>query len=214
MKKAFEDRFMTLVKICGITNLEDALCAVDAGAGALGFNFYSPSPRYLDPVSAREIIEKLPKRVLTVGVFVNEERERLKSIATEASVSALQLHGDESPEYCAELNDWYVIKAFTVGVDFEVNGAIDYPVRAWMVDAHHKTLRGGTGLISDWTVAKSIRELGRPLFLAGGLSPDNVREAIAVVKPYAVDACSALEDSPGKKNHGRVAEFVRAVNEG
>jgi len=204
---------MTLVKICGITNLEDALFAVDAGAGALGFNFYSPSPRYIDPVSAREIIEKLPKRVLTVGVFVNEERERLKSMATEARVTALQLHGDESPEYCAELRDWYVVKAFSVGEDFDASVVVDYPVKAVMIDARHKTLRGGTGLLSDWSVAKRIRELGKPLFLAGGLSPDNVREAITVVKPYAVDACSALEEKPGKKNHKSVEAFVRAAQE-
>ena len=105
---------MTLVKICGITNLEDALCAVDAGAGALGFNFYEPSPRYIDPVRAREIIEKVPKRILTVGVFVNDDRERLKSIALKAGVTALQLHGDESPQYCAELKEWYLIKAFSI----------------------------------------------------------------------------------------------------
>jgi len=204
---------MTLVKICGITNLEDALCAVDAGAGALGFNFYSPSPRYVDPENAREIIEKLPKRVLTVGVFVNEERERLKSIATEAGVAALQLHGDESSEYCAELRDWYVIKAFCVGEDFDPSVVVDYPVKAVMIDARHKTLRGGTGLLSDWSVAKRIRELGKPLFLAGGLSPHNVREAITVVKPYAVDACSALEEQAGKKNHKSVEAFVRAAQE-
>ena len=204
---------MTLVKICGITNLEDALCAVDAGAGALGFNFYSPSPRYVDPENAREIIEKLPKRVLTVGVFVNEERERLKSIATEAGVAALQLHGDESSEYCAELRDWYLIKAFCVGEDFDPSVVVDYPVKAVMIDARHKTLRGGTGLLSDWSVAKRIRELGKPLFLAGGLSPHNVREAITVVKPYAVDACSALEEQAGKKNHKSVEAFMRAAQE-
>jgi len=204
---------MTLVKICGITNLEDALCAVDAGAGALGFNFYSPSRRYVDPENAREIIERLPKRVLTVGVFVNEERERLKSIATEAGVAALQLHGDESSEYCAELRDWYVIKAFCVGEDFDPSVVVDYPVKAVMIDARHKTLRGGTGLLSDWSVAKRIRELGKPLFLAGGLSPHNVREAITVVKPYAVDACSALEEQAGKKNHKSVEAFVRAAQE-
>jgi len=204
---------MTLVKICGITNLEDALCAVDAGAGALGFNFYSPSPRYIDPENVREIIEKLPKRVLTVGVFVNEEPERLKSIASRAGVTALQLHGDESAEYCAEFRDWYVIKAFSVGEDFDASVVLDYPLRAVMIDARHKTLRGGTGLLSDWSVARRIRELGKPLFLAGGLSPDNVREAIAVVKPYAVDACSALEEQAGKKNHKSVEAFVRAAQE-
>jgi phosphoribosylanthranilate isomerase len=204
---------MTLVKICGITNFEDALFAVDAGAGALGFNFYQPSPRYIDPASAREIIEKLPKRVLTVGVFVNEECERVKAVATEAGVTALQLHGDESPQYCATLKEWYVIKAFSVGEDFNPNVALDYPVKAVMIDARHKTLRGGTGLLSDWSIAKRIRELGKPLFLAGGLSPDNVREAITVVKPYAVDACSALEETAGKKNHKSVEAFVKAAQE-
>src|SRR5215813_6813608 len=106
---------MTFIKICGITNLADALCAVDAGAAALGFNFYRPSPRYIDPATAREIIEKLPKRVLTLGVFVNEEIESVKSIAIQAGVTALQLHGDESPQYCAELKEWYLLKAFSVG---------------------------------------------------------------------------------------------------
>ena len=204
---------MTLVKICGITNLEDALCAVDAGAAALGFNFYRPSPRYIEPSIAREIIEKLPERVLTVGVFVNEEIERVQSVATEAGVAGLQLHGDESPQYCAELKEWYVIKAFSVGDDFNANAVLDYPVKAVMIDARHKTLRGGTGLLSEWSIAKRIRELGKPLFLAGGLSPDNVREAISVVKPYAVDACSALEERPGKKNQQRVEEFVKVVQE-
>jgi len=204
---------MTLVKICGITNLEDALSAVNAGAGALGFNFYEPSPRYIDPVKAREIIEKVPKQVLTVGVFVNEERERLQSIALEAGVTALQLHGDESPQYCAELKEWYLIKAFSVGDDFDPGVVVDYPVKAVMIDARHKTLRGGTGLLSDWSIARRIRGLGKPLFLAGGLSPDNVREAITVVKPYAVDACSALEESPGKKNHERMRAFFKAIQE-
>jgi phosphoribosylanthranilate isomerase len=204
---------MTLVKICGITNLDDALCAVEAGAGALGFNFYKPSPRYIDPASAREIVEQLTGRVLTVGVFVNEESEQLKSIAREAGIAALQLHGDESKQYCRELNDWYAIKVFAVGEDFNMNEAVDYPVEAVMVDARHKSLRGGTGLLSDWSVAKRIRESGKPLFLAGGLSPDNVREAITVVKPYAVDACSLLEDAPGKKNHKRMQDFLKAVQE-
>jgi phosphoribosylanthranilate isomerase len=204
---------MTLVKICGITNLEDALCAVDAGAGALGFNFYKKSPRYIQPELAREIIENLPKRVLTVGVFVNEHREELNSIAKEAGVTALQLHGDESPQYCADLSDWYVIKAFSVANDFNVKAVLDYRVKAVMVDARHATLRGGTGLIADWSTAKRIRELEVPLFLAGGLSPDNVREAIAVVKPYAVDACSALEERPGKKNQRRLQELLKAAQE-
>jgi len=204
---------MTLVKICGITNLEDALCAVDAGAGALGFNFYRKSPRYIEPELAREIIANLPNRVLTVGVFVNEDQGHVNSIAKEAGVSALQLHGDESPRYCADLSDWYLIKVFSVTDDFNINNVLDYRVKAVMVDARHTTLRGGTGLLANWSLAKRIRELAVPLFLAGGLSPDNVREAIAVVKPYAVDACSALEERPGKKNLRRLREFLKAVQE-
>jgi len=204
---------MTLVKICGITNLEDASSAVDAGAEALGFNFYEPSPRYIDPAKAREIIENLPKRVLTIGVFVNEDRERMQAIATQAGVTGLQLHGDEPPQYCEELKEWYVIKTFSVGDDFNAEAAVDYPVKAVMIDARHETLRGGTGLLSDWSIAKRIQELGKPLFLAGGLSPDNVREAISVVKPYAVDACSALEERPGKKNHQRMRAFFKAIQE-
>jgi phosphoribosylanthranilate isomerase len=146
-------------------------------------------------------------------VFVNEESEQLKAVAMEAGVAALQLHGDESPQYCAQLKEWYLIKTFSVGEDFNADAALDYPVKAVMIDARHKTLRGGTGLLSDWSIAKRIRELGKPLFLAGGLSPDNVREAITVVKPYAVDACSALEERPGKKNHERMRAFLRAIQE-
>jgi phosphoribosylanthranilate isomerase len=202
---------MTIVKICGITNLEDALAAVDAGAGALGFNFYRASPRFIEPASARLIIEKLPKNIMTVGVFVNEEKERVRALATQAGVTALQLHGDESPQYCAEFKEWYVIKTFSVGGDFNADAAVEYPVKAVMIDARYETLRGGTGLLSDWSIAKRIRELGKPLFLAGGLSPDNVREAINIVKPYAVDACSALEETPGRKNWKSVEAFVRAV---
>ena len=144
---------------------------------------------------------------------MNDDRERLKSIALKAGVTALQLHGDESPQYCAELKEWYLIKAFSVGDDFDPSLVVDYPVKAVMIDSRHKTLRGGTGLLSDWSIAKRIRDLGKPLFLAGGLSPDNVREAITVVKPYAVDACSALEESPGKKNDERMRAFVKAVQQ-
>ena len=204
---------MTLVKICGITNLEDALCAVDAGAEILGFNFYAKSPRYIQPELAREIIEKLPKRVLTAGVFVDEDRVQLNSIAKRAGVTALQLHGDESPQYCADLSNWYVIKAFSVTDDFDIETVLNYRVKAVMVDARHATLRGGTGLLANWSTATRIRKLGVPLFLAGGLSPENVREAIAVVKPYAVDACSALEERPGKKNLRRLQQFLKVALE-
>jgi phosphoribosylanthranilate isomerase len=203
---------MTFIKICGITNLPDALAAVDCGADALGFNFYPPSSRYIEPFAARQIIEQLPKTVLTVGVFVNEVTpETVSAIASEAGVRALQLHGDESPEYCAELNGWYVIKALAVNDDFNEHRTLEYEVDAVMLDASHKTLRGGTGRVIDWSIARRVNELGVRLFLAGGLSPENVQEAIAAVKPFAVDACSALEQAPGRKDHHRLRAFLDAV---
>ena len=192
---------MTFIKICGITNVEDALAAVAAGADALGFNFYKPSPRYVTPQTAREIVAKLPLSVLTVGVFVNEESpQAVRNIANEAGVTALQLHGDESPSYCRELTeDRYVIKTFAVVNDLDLEIVQDYDVEAIMLDTKHNTLRGGTGRVFDWSIAREVKEAVPKLFLAGGLSPENIGEAIETVRPYAVDACSALEDSPGEK---------------
>jgi phosphoribosylanthranilate isomerase len=201
---------MTLIKICGITNVHDALAAVAAGADALGFNFYKPSPRYVTPQTAREIVAKLPVSVLTVGVFVNEESQSVRNIANEANVAALQLHGDESPEYCRELGkDRYVIKTFAVANDFDVQRIQLYRVEAIMLDTKHNSLRGGTGRVFDWSVAKEVNDFVPKLFLAGGLSPENIEEAVATVRPYAIDACSALEDEPGRKNHERMRAFVK-----
>ena len=203
---------MTYVKICGITNLEDALSAVEAGADALGFNFYRPSPRYIEPNAARAIIDQLPATVLTVGVFVNEASlERVEQIADDAGVGALQLHGDESPEYCHAIADRYVIKVLAVDSDFDPQRALNYKVQAIMLDASDRKARGGTGRTIDWSVARRTGELVHRLFLAGGLSPQNVAEAIAAVRPYAVDACSALETTPGKKDPERVRAFVTAA---
>jgi phosphoribosylanthranilate isomerase len=202
---------MTLVKICGITNLDDALAAVNAGADALGFNFYKPSPRYITPQHAREIIEQLPDSLLTVGVFVNEESEAVRNIAEEAGLKALQLHGDESPEYCRELAGYYVIKALAVSASFDSQTPNQYEVEAIMLDTKHNTLRGGTGQVFDWSIAQRLALTIPKLFLAGGLSPENVENAIKTVRPFAVDACSALEDSPGKKNEERMRVFVNAV---
>ena len=200
---------MTFIKICGITNVHDALAAVAAGADALGFNFYKPSPRYVTPQTAREIVAKLPVSVLTVGVFVNEESQSVRNIANEANVAALQLHGDESPEYCRELGtDCYVIKTFAVANDFDVQRIQRYRVEAIMLDTKHDSLRGGTGRVFDWSVAKEVNDFVPKLFLAGGLSPENIEEAVATVRPYAIDACSALEDEPGRKNHERMRAFV------
>ena len=202
---------MTLVKICGITNLDDALAAVDAGADLLGFNFWPRSPRYISPANAREITNQLPSSILKVGVFVNEELPSLLTIASEANLTAIQLHGDESPDYCRQLKQTFVIKALGAQDDLDLSA---YAVDAIMLDTKDELLRGGTGRVFDWSLAqhpdKSVKSVAK-LFLAGGLSPENVAEAIATVKPYAVDACSSLEETPGKKNHARMRAFVNAV---
>lgn len=202
---------MTFIKICGITSLEDARAAVAAGADALGFNFYQPSPRYIAPHAAREIVAQLPESVLSVGVFVNEDSpEFVMSIAREAGVKALQLHGDESPDFCRQLES-PVIKTFAVSDDFDPNAIAEYEVDAIMLDTKHSKLRGGTGRVFDWSIARAVSKVVPKLYLAGGLAPENVAEAIEMVHPFAVDACSGLEERLGLKNHERVRAFVAAV---
>jgi phosphoribosylanthranilate isomerase len=204
---------MTLVKICGITNLNDAFAAVAVGADALGFNFYKPSPRYLTPQAARAIIEQLPSSILTVGVFVNENSpQTVLNIAIGAGLKAVQLHGDESPDYCRELAaNILVIKTLAVSDTFNPTQACGYNVDAVMLDTRDNRLRGGTGRVFDWSIAQQVSQIVPKLYLAGGLSPENVAEAINKVRPYAVDACSSLEDRPGTKNHGRMRAFVDTV---
>jgi phosphoribosylanthranilate isomerase len=201
---------MTLIKVCGITNLNDAHAAVASGADALGFNFYKLSPRYIAPESARGIIDTLPGSILTVGVFVNEESpEAVKAIANRSGVKAVQLHGDESPDYCRALNS--VIKNFSVSTSFDIEQIRAYEVDAIMLDTKDNRLHGGTGRVFDWSIAQQVSRIVPKLYLAGGLSPENVAGAIEMVHPYAVDACSSLEDKPGIKNHARMRIFVSAV---
>jgi phosphoribosylanthranilate isomerase len=201
---------MTFIKICGITNLNDAHAAIAAGADILGFNFYKPSSRYIAPENAREIINTLPDSILTVGVFVNDgSPDAVRSIANQSGVKAVQLHGDESPDYCRALNS--VIKTFSVSENFDIKQLESYEVDAIMLDTKDNRLRGGTGRVFDWSVAQQVSQLFPKLYLAGGLSPENITEAIEMVQPYAVDACSSLEDKPGIKNHERMRVFVGKV---
>ena len=203
---------MVKVKVCGMTNLEDALAAVEAGADALGFNFYTLSSRYIALEAARVIIRELPASILCVGVFVNEETPAaVARMAAESGVGAVQLHGDESPEYCAALGDYQVIKALRVGKDFMPEVATRYPARSILLDAFSARARGGTGEMFDWALARRTRELVAQLYLAGGLTPLNVAGAIAAVAPYAVDVCSGVEREPGRKDAARVRAFVAAV---
>jgi phosphoribosylanthranilate isomerase len=216
---------MVRIKICGITNLADARAAIAAGADMLGFNFYRPSPRFITPQAARAVIESLrpeiralPRSVTMVGVFVNEPAESIVRSAAEAGVAAIQLHGDESVEFCRELKsllpDRFLIKVLRAGGDAVIEHASEYNVDAIMLDAFDPELRGGTGRTVDWRLARHTRDAVPRLFLAGGLSPENVRAAIDAVQPYAVDACSALESSPGQKDPARMDAFVRAMRNG
>ena len=213
------------IKICGITNLADARAAIAAGADMLGFNFYRPSPRFITPQDARTMIESLrsqiralPRTITMVGVFVNEPTESIVRIAAEAGVAAIQLHGDESAEFCRELKallpDRFLIKALRARGDAATEHATEFNVDAIMLDAFDAELRGGTGRTVDRSLARHTRDAVPRLFLAGGLSPENVRAAIDAVQPYAVDACSALESSPGHKDAERMDAFVRAVRNG
>lgn len=199
---------MTRVKICGITNLEDALAACEAGADAVGFNFAPEAKaknRYVTPDQAQRIIEQLPPFVLCVAVCVNEPPDRLREYLQ--FLDRVQLHGEESPEVCAAVAS-RAIKAFRVSREFKPERMLAYPAAAYLLDAWTPEARGGTGRTTDWQTARKAAELGRPLILAGGLTPENVAAAITAVRPYAVDVAGGVECAPGKKDHGKLRKFI------
>lgn len=202
---------MTKVKICGITNLEDALLSVKFGADALGFNFYAKSPRYILPKDAREIIEKLPNEVLKVGVFVNESLDKIAKIAETAKLNALQLHGEETPEFAKELKlktGLEIIKAFRVSPEFQPQDVLKYEVDAILLDAYNPKEHGGTGETFDWEIAKKVQEIFPKMYLAGGLSGNNLMKLLRKFQPFAVDACSLLEKEKGKKDETKLRRFL------
>lgn len=206
---------MSRVKICGITNLEDALAAVEAGADLLGFNFYARSPRCVSPADARRIVERLPEGVEGIGVFVNEAGPaEVERIARECGLSAVQLHGDETPEFCRGLRGLKTIKALRVRADYNPAAAASYGTDAVLLDAYAPDAYGGTGHTFDWTLARRTRDAVSRLILAGGLTPENVAEAIGAVEPYAVDVCSGVETSPGRKSFHLMRRFIERVREG
>jgi phosphoribosylanthranilate isomerase len=205
---------MVQIKICGITNLKDALACADAGADLLGFNFYPGSSRYIEPAAAREIIRQLPAVILSVGIFVNAGKpDNVDRLAHIAGVAAVQLHGAESPSYCRQLSGRFVIKALRANQKFKPESAENYPVDAVLLDSFDAHLAGGTGKVFDWSLARRTGKLVPKLFLAGGLGPENVAEAVASVQPYGVDACSRLESSPGRKDIARVRAFINAIRD-
>jgi phosphoribosylanthranilate isomerase len=200
------------VKICGITNWADARRAADAGADFLGFNFYRKSPRYVAPARARKIVRRLPKHVAAVGVFVNEREEKILQIARAVGLDYLQLHGEETPESASRLARFFpVIKAARVGNGFHPAQLAKFRrVRAVLLDGFAPVLPGGTGKTFDWRIARTAGS-NRRIFLAGGLVPKNIVEAIRVARPYAVDICSGVESRPGKKDPEKMDALMRAI---
>ena len=199
------------VKICGITNLEDASIAVNLGVVALGFIF-APSPRQITPQKARAIICALPSFVMTVGVFVNETPAAIREILQYCGLDLVQLHGDESPALCAELMP-RTIKAFRIKdkASLQISQPYQGTVRALLLDTYSKEKAGGTGKAFDWNLAVKIKKMGIPIILSGGIGPANIDEAIDMVNPYAVDVNSSVEAYPGKKSSILVKDLMEKV---
>ena len=204
---------MVKIKMCGITNVDDARVAVEAGADALGFVMYRKSPRFVKPAVVKAIVAGLPPFVLPVGVFVNEEPDRVRTLMDDCGLALAQLHGDETAPYCQDLGR-PVLKALrlkdrgTFLALAEFSGRAN--VRGFLIDAFSDQAYGGTGQTVDWGLAQEVAQ-SMPVVLAGGLTPVNVAEAIARVRPYGVDVSSGVELSPGKKDHRKVKAFIHAA---
>jgi phosphoribosylanthranilate isomerase len=204
-------RIMVKVKICGITNIEDALSAVDYGADALGFVFFKKSPRYITPERAKEIVSYLPPFITTVGVFVNEETEKTKEVMEIAGIDVLQLHGNESPNEC---RIWHrVIKAFRLRDFTDLKPLEKYRCSAFLLDTYSPESFGGTGQIFNWDIAVEAKRFGR-IILSGGLNLDNIEKAVMYVRPYAVDVSSGIEEEKGKKDLKKMREFIELAKKG
>ena len=210
---------MTIVKICGITNIDDARAAIDAGADMLGFIFYPPSPRYVTPEQARNLVFEIRNskfEIKVVGVFVNESLEHVRAVMETAALDLAQLHGRESPEMVRELGtrayksiqatDLDTARTVMANYRASVNGNLP----AFIADAPPAKLPGGNGTVADWSVAREIAK-AFPILLAGGLNPENVRAAIELVQPFGVDVSSGVERAPGLKDHVKVREFINQV---
>jgi phosphoribosylanthranilate isomerase len=199
---------MVKVKICGITNFEDGKASINAGCDALGFVFFKLSPRYIAPQEARQIIRKLPKATIKVGVFVNEKEKTIKNIAKLCNLDILQFHGNESPGFCQRFNSYKIIKAFRVKGPIDLKQVQEYKTFGYLFDTFVKSNIGGTGKKFDWRLVRHIRKLKQPIFLSGGITVKNVREALKVVNPRWVDVSSSVEIKPGKKDQKKVKKFI------
>lgn len=200
------------VKVCGMTQLKDAVHAVEQGADAVGFIFYNKSPRSVTMKTVREIISRLPPFVDTVGVFVNERVEKVNKVAEYCGLDLVQLHGDESPAYCKKIKR-RVIKAFRVKDLQSIKQLEKYSVSGFLLDTFSENEHGGTGKVFDWNLAHPAKKMG-PVILAGGLNPRNIKQAIKQVRPYGVDVCSGVEKEPGIKDPEKVRVFLENIRSG
>lgn len=204
-----------VVKICGVTSWRDAKLAIDAGAQMLGFNFYAGSARYVEPARAAEMVRRLPRGVRAVGVFVNEDAAKVVEIARLTGIRWVQLHGEESPRMATELEarGLRVVKAFRVRDGFRVSALARYKkAAAFLLDGFSRKARGGTGRTFDWSIAQRARRHGK-VFLAGGITPQNVADAIREARPFAIDVCSGVESRPGKKSAKKLRALMKAVHQ-
>ena len=200
------------VKVCGMTSLKDALVAVEVGADAVGFIFYKKSPRSVTMKTVREIVLELPPFVDTVGVFVDETAEQINKIADYCNLDIIQLHGDESPTFCKKIRR-KVIKAFRIKDMQSVKKLSSFQVSGFLLDTFSENLHGGTGKVFDWNLALPAKKFG-PVIMAGGLTPNNVQQAVRQIRPYGVDVCSGVESEPGIKDHKKVRAFLNNAKAG
>ena len=198
------------VKICGITSIDDAQAAVEAGADALGFMFYEPSPRYLTPEEAGAIIRELPDHVARVGVFVDADEPPIRSTSTSAGLDTLQFHGNESPDFCTQF-ELRTIKAFRMKDRESLAQLAGYRTDAWLLDSYVQGVPGGTGERFNWDLAVEAKRLGCPILLAGGLTPDNAGKAVDQVAPFGLDVSSGVEAAPGRKDAAKMATLIASA---
>jgi phosphoribosylanthranilate isomerase len=200
------------VKICGLTNAPDAQAAVAAGADLVGFIFADASPRKLTVPDAAEIAQHIPLHVLKVGVFVNPTEELVLEALQECGLGMLQFHGDEPADFCTQFGVMS-LKAFRMRDASILATLPNFPTDAWLLDTYSAKQAGGTGQTFNWDLAIAVKKFGRPIFLAGGLTPENVVDAVRTVEPFAVDVSSGVEISPGKKDHAKITAFINAVKQ-
>ena len=200
----------TRIKICGITSVEDGVAAAEAGADMIGLMFYERSPRHISFATAAEVSRALSPFIVKVGVFVNPDEDTVMRAINDCGVTLLQFHGEETPGFCTQFGAMSM-KAFRIKDAASLEALPNYPTDAWLLDAYSPDAHGGTGAKFNWELAIEAKNLGRPIFLAGGLTPENVGDAVQTVQPFGVDVSSGVESAPGKKDHTKVRAFIQAV---